>query len=102
MCDAFLHRERRDAHENQAMQVTKAFALDKTAMNMTEKLALWGVTHAAARDAERAAAQQSGVACEAQRHQARLLRERADSLHREICLDDVKRPGQRISDRPAA
>jgi hypothetical protein len=85
------------------MQIAReAFGLEKSAMNMTEKLALWGVTHSAAREAERAAAQQSGDACELQRQQARLLRERADRLHREICTDDVKRASRRGSERPAA
>jgi hypothetical protein len=92
----------RISRENHRMQVTKPFALEKTAMNMTEKLSLWGITHAAARDAERAAAQQSGDACELHRRQARVLRERADRLHREICTDDVKRPGRRVNDRPGA
>jgi hypothetical protein len=53
-------------------------------MKLTEKLSLWGATHAAARDAERAAAQQSGERCDQLRLEARRLRERADSLHREV------------------
>jgi hypothetical protein len=53
-------------------------------MKLTEKLSLWGVTHAAARDAERAAGQKDGPAREHLRHEARLLRERADRLHREV------------------
>ncbi|AEG93810.1 hypothetical protein [Ramlibacter tataouinensis] len=55
-------------------------------MNMTEKIALWGMTHASARDAERAAAQHGGPADELRR-EARRLRESADRLHREICME---------------
>ena len=55
-------------------------------MKSTEKLSLWGVAHAAARDAERAA-QQAGAPSELLRREARLLRERADRLHREVYLE---------------
>lgn len=57
------------------------------ATNPTHKLSLWGMAHAAARDAERAAAQQGGTACDELRHRARLLRERADRLHREVYME---------------
>lgn len=57
------------------------------AMKPTDKLSLWGVAHAAARDAERAAAQQAGQQGDELRHRARLLRERADRLHREVYLE---------------
>lgn len=57
------------------------------AINPTQKLSLWGVAHAAARDAERAAAQQTGQPCDELRHQARVLRERADRLHREVYME---------------
>ncbi len=56
-------------------------------MNMTEKISLWGVTHARARDAERAAAQHGGEAGDELHREARRLRESADRLHREICTD---------------
>lgn len=59
--------------------------MEGTSMNMTEKIALWGATHAAARDAERAASQHAGASGEALRREAQRLRERADSLHREVC-----------------
>lgn len=55
--------------------------------NPTHKLSLWGVAHAAARDAERAAAQHTGDLCDELRRQARILRERADRLHREVYLE---------------
>ncbi|MHB1122961.1 MAG: hypothetical protein ACYC0T_09595 [Ramlibacter sp.] len=57
------------------------------ATNPTHKLSLWGVAHAAARDAERAAAQEGGQAGDELRHRARVLRERADRLHREAYLE---------------
>ncbi len=57
------------------------------AMNPTQKLSLWGEAHAAARDAERAAARQSGQPSDELRHRARVLRERADRLHREVYLE---------------
>ena len=53
-------------------------------MDMTEKLSTWGATHAAARDAERAAQRQGGSTAERLRAEARALRERADRLHSEI------------------
>lgn len=49
---------------------------------MTEKLILWGAVHAAARDAERALAQQGEGRDELAR-QAKVLRDKADRLHRE-------------------
>ncbi len=55
-------------------------------MNVTEKLCLWGVTHAAARHAE-LAAQKNDKNCDEVRRQAKLLRERADRLHREVYLE---------------
>lgn len=57
------------------------------ALNPTHKLSLWGEAHAAARDAERAAARQSGQPADELRHRARLLRERADRLHREVYME---------------
>lgn len=57
------------------------------ATNPTHKLSLWGAAHAAARDAERAAAQAGGQARDELRHRARVLRERADRLHREAYLE---------------
>lgn len=57
------------------------------ATNPTHKLSLWGAAHAAARDAERAAAQEGGQARDELRHRARVLRERADRLHREVYLE---------------
>lgn len=57
------------------------------AINPTHKLSLWGAAHAAARDAERAAAQEAGQARDELRHRARVLRERADRLHREAYLE---------------
>ena len=62
-------------------------------MNPTEKLSLWGVTHAAARDAERAAAGQSGEPGDKLRREARILRERADRLHREVYVELDGRTG---------
>lgn len=53
-------------------------------MKLTDKLSLWGTTHSAARDAERAAAQHSGERRDELRREAQRLRERADSLHREV------------------
>jgi len=53
-------------------------------MKLTEKLSLWGATHAAARDAERAAAQSGG---EDLRRRASALREHADRLHREVYME---------------
>ena len=57
------------------------------ATNPTHKLSLWGLAHAAARDAERAAAQQTGQPGDELSHQARVLRERADRLHREVYME---------------
>ena len=53
-------------------------------MNLTEKLGCWGSAYAAARAAERAAAQQTSSLDEALVREAQLLREHADRLHREI------------------
>jgi hypothetical protein len=53
-------------------------------MELTEKLLLWGTTHAAARDAARAAQTESGPHAQARQREAQALRERADRLHREI------------------
>ena len=52
-------------------------------MDITEKLGLWGATHAQARSLEQAA-QQPSAAREDLQHQARQLRQHADRLHREI------------------
>lgn len=57
------------------------------AIDPTQKLSLWGAAHAAARDAERAAAREGGQACDELRQRARVLRERADRLHREAYLE---------------
>lgn len=57
------------------------------ALNPTHKLSDWGEAHAAARDAERAAARQSGQPRDELRQQARVLRERADRLHREVYME---------------
>ncbi len=67
-------------------------------MNVTEKLKLWGVTHAQARAAEQAAAQQQGAPEDLQRS-ARQLRERANRLHGEIYseLDGGRRGRERPS-----
>jgi hypothetical protein len=56
-------------------------------MKFTEKLSLWGVAHAAARNAERAAAQQAGEPSDNLHREARILRERADRLHREVYME---------------
>lgn len=61
--------------------------LPMQATNPTHKLSLWGVAHAAARDAERAAARHTGQPGDELRREARLLRERADRLHREVYLE---------------
>ena len=53
-------------------------------MDVTEKLSLWGATHAAARVAAREAAQAAGLHSETRQREAQALRERADRLHREI------------------
>ena len=50
---------------------------------MVEKLREWGRIHGAARDAERQA-HREGANGDSWRQQANTLRERADSLHREI------------------
>lgn len=57
------------------------------ATDPTHKLSLWGVAHAAAREAERAAALEAGQGCDDLRHRARVLRERADRLHREAYME---------------
>lgn len=56
-------------------------------MNSTDKLSLWGAALTAARDAERAAAQESGAPYDQLRRKARALREHADRLHREVYLE---------------
>lgn len=53
-------------------------------MDLMEKLSSWGAAHAAARDAERAAARQGGTSAEHLKREARSLREHADRLHSEI------------------
>ena len=53
-------------------------------MDLTEKLSLWGATHAAAQEAARAAQSEDGCAAQARQREAQALRERADRLHREI------------------
>ena len=55
-------------------------------MDWTEKLRAWGSTYAAARSAERAAAHANPADVRLEQ-EARALRERADSLHREICRE---------------
>jgi hypothetical protein len=67
-------------------------------MKFTEKLSLWGVAHAAARNAERAAAQQAGEPSDNLHREARILRERADRLHREVYME----LGPRRADQPSA
>ena len=57
------------------------------AIDPTHTLSLWGAAHAAARDAERAAAQERGQGRDELRQRARVLRERADRLHREAYLE---------------
>jgi hypothetical protein len=72
-------------------------AVKVAAMNSTEQLQAWGVAHAEARRAE-AAARQGGHAQDADdlQRQAKLLRERADHLHREV----YHALGRRSGDRP--
>jgi hypothetical protein len=53
-------------------------------MQLTDKLRVWGSAHAAARAAERAAAQQASSGGPDLRREAQLLREHANRLHREI------------------
>jgi hypothetical protein len=53
-------------------------------MELTEKLLVWGKTHAAARSATRAAEQLQGPRSEERRREAKALRESADRLHHEI------------------
>ena len=53
-------------------------------MELTEKLLLWGRTHAAARNATRAAEQERGPRGQERQREARALRESADRLHHEI------------------
>ena len=60
-------------------------------MNMLEALSTWGATHAAAREAERAASHHAGPTAEDLRNKARKLRERADHLHSEILRRDNAR-----------
>lgn len=50
-------------------------------MDLTEKLRAWGTAHAQARNAEWAAASQPGKGLA---RQAQMLRQQADTLHREI------------------
>ena len=70
-------------------------------MKSTEKLSQWGVAHAAARDAERAAAQQNGESSERLRREARLLRERADRLHREVYVELGRRRSVDAAGKPS-
>jgi hypothetical protein len=53
-------------------------------MDLNTKLSLWGTTHAAAREAARAAEREQGPGAQARKRQAQELRERAELLHREI------------------
>jgi hypothetical protein len=53
-------------------------------MDWTHKLRLWGSTYAAARAAERAAAQQSSSTRADLQREAQRLRENANRLHGEI------------------
>jgi hypothetical protein len=57
------------------------------ATDPTHKLSLWGMAHAAAREAERAATRDAGQSGDELRQRARILRERADRLHREAYLE---------------
>ena len=52
-------------------------------MDLTDQLRLWGATHAQARAAETAARERGDTSADLHR-EARQLRERADTLHREI------------------
>lgn len=63
-------------------------------MDILNKLSQWGAVHAAARQAERAAADAAAPDADARRRDALHLRERADSLHREVYrdLDRRERP----------
>jgi hypothetical protein len=70
-------------------------------MKSTEKLSLWGLAHAAARDAERAAAQQTSDPSGRLGREARLLRERADRLHREVYLELGPRRSPGPADKPS-
>ncbi len=56
-------------------------------MVFAKKLSLWGTVHAAAREAERAAAQNGGERSERLRAEAQALRARADRLHREVYME---------------
>jgi hypothetical protein len=62
-------------------------------MDITEKLGLWGTTHAQARNLE-SAARQAGGRDERLEEQAQQLRQQADRLHREI-YDEIGRPRER-------
>ncbi|TFY99213.1 hypothetical protein EZ313_21830 [Ramlibacter henchirensis] len=53
-------------------------------MDHVEQLQRWGAAHGAAREAERAAAQENGPTRQQLQQDARLLRERADRLHAEV------------------
>jgi hypothetical protein len=54
-------------------------------MDITEQLKAWGAAHAQARAAERAARKAGNTGHPGEMHsEARVLRERADRLHREI------------------
>jgi hypothetical protein len=63
-------------------------------MNSTEQLRAWGVAHAEARRAE-AAARENGHGEDGGdlQRQARLLRDRADRLHREVYHSLGRRQG---------
>jgi hypothetical protein len=62
-------------------------------MDITQKLGLWGTTHAQARSLE-TAARQAGARDERLQEQAQQLRQQADRLHREI-YDEIGRPSDR-------
>ncbi len=62
-------------------------------MQLTEKLRAWGSARAAARAAERAAAQQPTASDHDLRRQAQVLRDHANRLHREI-YSEIGRPRQ--------
>ena len=64
------------------------------AMEVNEKLTLWGEMHSAARDAARAAGTADERTAEDKRREAQALRERADRLHREIYRELGSRPAR--------
>lgn len=63
-------------------------------MDITEKLGLWGATHARARSLERAA-QEAGTDPGDLQQQARQARQHADRLHREIYEEMGSKPERR-------